>query len=154
MGWTYPGRTYCSQPSSLYSPLLIAFLRQNRRLSLRSLDTCSKSFILLTKETGNLRLVIFSSCTWLTDELLRPVLQSNKLIERLDISDCTNLTTSSLQTVAVSLGNLTHLVLEGCSWVTGLSIDYLAFHHSKRIEAAATAVTVQNNPANRNHSHS
>lgn len=116
-----------------YHELITAFLRQNQSLVLRPWDDSAHIFKLLTRHSINLREGTFSSCDWLTDDLFQPVIQANQLIERLDISNCRNLSEGSLQMVAVSLQRLTHLLLTGCTWVTGPSIEYLAFHHSKRI---------------------
>jgi len=96
-------------------------------------------FKMLTRDTKNLRLVSFVNATWLTDDLLKPVVEVNLLLERVDLSGCTSLSDASLQRVSVCLTRLTHLCLSQCSWVSGSSIEYLAFHHSKR-EATRSAI--------------
>jgi len=80
----------------------------------------------------NLRVAGFPFCTWLTDALLQPVVEQNLLLEQLDISGCNSLTDTLLLRVSVCLTRLTHLTLSHCSWVSGASIEFLAFHHSKR----------------------
>jgi len=108
------------------------FIKQNKRLVFPPGSGSVKTFELLTRRSVNLRVAGFSFCTWLTDALLQPVVEQNLLLERLDISGCTSLTDTLLLRVSVCLTRLTHLTLSHCPWVSGASIEFLAFHHSKR----------------------
>merc|ERR1712018_68117 len=112
--------------------MVAEFIKQNKRLVFPPDSGCARIFKLLTRDSVNLRAVGFPFCTWLTDELLQPVVEKNLLLERLDISGCTSLSDTLLLRVSVCLTRLTHLTLSHCSWVSGASIEFLAFHHSKR----------------------
>jgi len=121
-----------SQTCKSCNKMVAEFTKQNKRLIFPPESGCARVFKLLTRDSVNLRVVGFPFCTWLTDELLQPVVEQNLLLERLDISGCTSLTDTLLLRVSVCLTRLTHLTLSHCSWVSGASIEFLAFHHSKR----------------------
>jgi len=112
--------------------MVTEFIKQNKRLVFPPDSGCARVFKLLTRHSVNLRVAGFPFCTWLTDKLLQPVVEQNLLLERLDISGCSSLTDTLLLRVSVCLTRLTHLTLSHCSWVSGASIEFLAFHHSKR----------------------
>merc|ERR1712212_281644 len=112
--------------------MVAEFIKQNKRLVFPPDSGSAQIFKLLTRDSVNLRVAGFPFCTWLTDALLQPVVEQNLLLERLDISGCNSLTDTLLLRVSVCLTRLTHLTLSHCPWVSGASIDFLAFHHSKR----------------------
>ena len=45
-----------------------------------------KEFRILTEDATNLRILCTSGCTWLSDDLLGPVLKSNQKLNHLDLS--------------------------------------------------------------------
>jgi len=115
-----------------FNKMVKEFTKQNKRLVFQPESGSAQIFKQLTRHSVSLRVAAFPFCTWLTDELLQPVVENNLLLERLDISGCNSLTDTLLLRVSVCLTRLTHLTLSHCPWVSGASIDFLAFHHSKR----------------------
>ena len=63
-------------------------------------------------------------CKLLTDDILRPIIESNPLLTSLDLSDCHHLTASILQTVSVRCQRLTRLILSDCHWVSRIALTY------------------------------
>jgi len=112
-----------------FNKMVKEFTKQNKRLVFQPESGSAQIFQQLTRHSVSLRVAGFPFCTWLTDELLQPVVENNLLLERLDISGCNSLTDTLLLRVSVCLTRLTHLNLSHCLWVSGASIDFLAFHH-------------------------
>lgn len=121
-----------AQTSKAYHQLIVEFFRENRRIAFHPGIGSPENFKILTRYSVLLRVAIFTDCTWLTDELIRPVVQNNTNLKRLDVSGCSALTDAFLQGVAVYLPRLSYLLVAGCTLVTGASVEYLAFQHSKR----------------------
>ena len=63
-------------------------------------------------------------CKLLTDDILRPIIESNPHLTSLDLSDCHHLTASILQTVSVRCQKLTRLILSDCHWVSRIALTY------------------------------
>ena len=67
--------------------LLKSFLITNRTLQIQNCQTVGPAeFGILTENATNLRILNTSGCSWLTDELLGPVLKNNHKLNELDLS--------------------------------------------------------------------
>lgn len=79
----------------------------------------SEVFHLMTKDCKQLEnLVIRHANTWLSDNVVKPVLEKNKKIKHFDFSGCSTITNSLIQCIAVSHINLESLVLSDCHWLS------------------------------------
>lgn len=65
----------------------------------------------------------FAGATWLTDELLVPILRNNVMIRKLNLSSCDALTGQSLREASNHCLNLTHVNLSNCLWLDKKSFD-------------------------------
>ena len=113
--------------------MITRFLSINRTLFLSPTTTITgSSFNFLTCHSTKLRHLTLSSCDWVTDDLLRPVLRKNASLISLDLSNCNNCTEGVLQMVSSMCPSISCLVLRGCSWVTGAGLDYFCQRHFRR----------------------
>jgi len=113
------------------------FFVVNRRIEIKSKSDLSSlnpiKFHLMTKDATNLRVLCLRNCTWMSDDILKPVLKNNHKLEEFDISNCnTYCTTSVLQLMTVNCPNITKLILMGCSWVDSESLEYVSNHRNSR----------------------
>ena len=92
----------------------------------------AEEFRILTENAKNLRILNTSGCTWLTDELLGPVLKNNQKINQLDLSHSVRCSPAVFQILTVSCPQVTKLVLRACPWVDQNSISYFYNHYSVR----------------------
>ncbi|XP_041363918.1 F-box/LRR-repeat protein 15-like [Gigantopelta aegis] len=69
-------------------------------------------------------LTLHNAKDWLCDQLLLPVFENNPHLQKLDLTNCSSLTETSLNAVAVQCPRLRILVLRNCHWVspTGISM--------------------------------
>lgn len=93
-------------------------LAYNKRLTKEAFE------IITTSRHHQLRELKLSGLKFLTDDLVRPVLQNNIHLVTVDLSDCHHLTAGILQTLSVSSYQLERLVLRDCHWVTREALDY------------------------------
>lgn len=110
-----------------FERLLATFFQFNRVI--RSSNLTEQEFRILTAAAENLRILVIPNMMWLTDELLKPVLQRNRKLVHLNLNGCRNLTQGSLQVVTVSCHRLERLHLAGCGWVRPEALEYHAQHH-------------------------
>lgn len=102
----------------------------------RTVNTCriankmtAGALSIMTKNnTGLHDLVLRNSKDWLTDPVLIPVLKQNQKLQRLDISNCSFVTNSSLQVLGVNCKNVRTVCLTDCHWVSVEGLTVLAFH--------------------------
>eukprot|EP00092_Neocalanus_flemingeri_P012986 GFUD01013996.1.p1 GENE.GFUD01013996.1~~GFUD01013996.1.p1 ORF type:complete len:390 (+),score=72.30 GFUD01013996.1:80-1249(+) len=109
-----------------------SFLSINKVLSIaRPLSTISPSmFKALTENATNLRTLNLSRCSWITDELLRPVLRNNNKLVCIDLSHCNECSEGILQVLTVQCPNISRLILRECKWVVPEALDYMAYHRN------------------------
>jgi len=117
--------------------LLQDFFVVNRKIDIKSKSDQSSlnpiKFRIMTKDASNLRVLRLSNCTWLSDDILKPVLKNNHKLEEFDISNCNKCcTVSVLQLLTVNCPNVTNLILMGCRWVDSESLDYVSNHRNSR----------------------
>ena len=74
----------------------------------------------------------FSGCKLLTDDILRPILHSSRLLISLDLSECHHLTAAILQTVSVRCPRLARLILSDCHWVSRTALVYHCAHQGRQ----------------------
>lgn len=87
--------------------------------SLFSATFSSQAFEVLTRNNCCMKeLIICSSKDWLTDAVLVPLLQANPGLSKIDISNCTTLSNSTLYTIGAHCRRVTTLNLRGCVWVS------------------------------------
>lgn len=102
----------------------------------RAVNTCriankmtAGALSIMTKDNVGLHdLVLRNSKDWLTDSVLIPVLKRNQKLQRLDISNCSFVTNSSLQVLGVNCQNVRTVCLTDCHWVSVEGLTVLAFH--------------------------
>lgn len=117
--------------SKLMNGITSSFLFGNKTMSIASLSTITMiSFKILTEDALNLRILSLSGCSWMTDQLLMPVLKNNSRLNCIDLSQCNGCTEGILQILTVQCPYITHLVLRQCKWVVPDALDYMSYHHS------------------------
>lgn len=85
------------------------------------------AFSIMTKNNTSLQdLVLRNSKDWLSDAVLMPVLKQSSRLQRLDISNCTVMTNTSLQVLGVNCQNVKRLSLSECHWVSADGLTVLA----------------------------
>lgn len=60
-------------------------------------------FQIITNSSSLLTTLVVSNCKWLTDDLLKPVFETNPFLKHVDLSGCQNITTISMQILAIRL---------------------------------------------------
>lgn len=83
----------------------------------------------------NLEVINFARCSWITDDLLIPLLEKNsKTLIEINLSSCDNITQKSLQPIIIESKKLKKLNLSKCFWLTVGSLEAFVFHHSHVME--------------------
>jgi hypothetical protein len=113
--------------------LITNFISVNKVLTISKLATLtSRSFQLLTCNSNKLRHLDLHGCSWVTDDILRPVLRNNPKLISIDLSDCNNCTEGVLHTITMMCLAISKLRLRGCNWVNASGLEYLCHQHRKR----------------------
>ena len=60
----------------------------------------------MTLHSGSLRILNLTGCKIITDELLKPMILSNKLLHTVDLSECHHLTAGCLQPITMQCKQL------------------------------------------------
>jgi len=124
-----------SHTSNNFRTIVRSFLSKNKTISVRpSSNINSQKFKFLTETSTNLRRLEMPKCTWLTDEILKPVLRANNSINIVDLSSCNNLSEGVFQILSVQCIHITHLNLRSCTWVSPESLDYFVYQKKLRLE--------------------
>jgi len=124
------------QTSRTFIKIIDAFFVVNKELKVTpSFSLSPELFQNISHSSSNLRSLVIQSCDWLTDELLTPVLKNNPKLETLDITDCVNCSSTTLQVLTVNCPNISWLILRGCSWVSPTALDYFSNHRNSRKKA-------------------
>jgi len=126
------------QTSKTFSSIMDAFFVVNKELKVPpsySAYLSPNKFHNISHSSTNLRSLVIQSCDWLTDDLLKPVLKNNPKLEILDITDCVNCSSTTLQVLTVNCPNISWLVLRGCTWVDPTALDYFSNHRNSRKKA-------------------
>ena len=80
------------------SVILDSFFVVNKDLKVIAPFTLSeRNFHKISQLSTNLRSLVLQNCSWLTDDILKPVLKNNPKLEVLDIADCLGCTSAILQ---------------------------------------------------------
>ena len=126
--------------NSVLHSLVSTYFSVSRRLDLAYNKRLTKEAfqILTASHHHQLRELKLSGLKFLTDELVRPVLQRNTHLVTVDLSDCHHLTAGILQTLSVSSYQLERLILRDCHWVTREALDYHSYqqglaHNTKEV---------------------
>lgn len=93
-----------------------------RKISERALT------IVLSKNSNCEKLVLRDCKSSLVDKILQPMVQRNPLLLHIDLTNCTSLSNSSLQALAVNCTQLTRLCLSGCVWATPEAVTNIGLH--------------------------
>ena len=113
--------------------LLKSFLITNRTLQIQNCQTIGPAeFGILTENATNLRILNTSGCSWLTDELLGPVLKNNHKLDELDLSHSIICSSAVFQILTVHCPRITKLVARDCPWVDQNSLSYFYNHCNVR----------------------
>lgn len=113
-------RDYVDDELSVLKEINLAGYERNLAEPVRVLGTLCKSLTLLN----------FARCSWLTDDLLIPLLESNsKTLVEINLSGCENLTEKSIQPIIIESKKLRKLNLSKCFWLTVGCLETFVFHH-------------------------
>lgn len=96
--------------------------------------TADAFHILSDDNTNLLRINLRNSKNWLSDELLTPVLKCNPRLQLLDLTNCTSVTNTTLQCLAVNCPNLQKLILRDCVWLSPEGVTVIGLY-CKNLEA-------------------
>ncbi|ELU17013.1 hypothetical protein CAPTEDRAFT_118503 [Capitella teleta] len=89
----------------------------------------AESFRIVSSNARCIRRLLLRNCkTWLTDRELVPVLGANQKLLSIDLTNCTNVTNSSIQKLAISCTALEELRLKDCHWLSADSIVVLGMN--------------------------
>jgi len=110
--------------------LVADFLKQNRRLRLRERN--SRNFLVLTAGAVRLSHLSFHSCSWLTDLLLRPILESNPRLEELRLEQCPALSSGCLLSLGLRCPSVTSLQLPQSPWLNSEALEFLSGQKEKK----------------------
>jgi len=118
------------------------FLAVNKILSIAHISSINPTtFRKLTTNATNLRTLNLSRCSWVTDQLLRPILRNNNRLTSTDLSFCDGLTEGFLQILSVQCPNISCLNLRECKWVAPDALDYMAYHRQLKEQEREEPVT-------------
>ena len=109
--------------SDLHS-LVSTYFSVSRSLDLAYNKRLTKEAFQIIATSHQLRELRLSGLKFLTDDLVRTVLQNNTHLQTVDLSDCHHLTAGILQTLSVSSYQLERLILRDCHWVTREALEY------------------------------
>ena len=100
------------QTSMTLSVILDSFFVVNKDLKVIAPFTLSeRNFHKISQLSTNLRSLVLQNCSWLTDDILKPVLKNNPKLEVLDIADCLNCSSAILQ-----VENTFYLIQKTTDW--------------------------------------
>ncbi|KAH8377526.1 hypothetical protein KR093_005803 [Drosophila rubida] len=109
--------------------------RQELQFSGNNTSNIEHAFKVLARCCRRLEQLHLARCTWLTDELLLPLLNNNKQrLSAVNLNECVNITALSLQPIIVQCKELRVLKLSKCQWLTTGAVDALTLHQSKLVE--------------------
>ena len=133
------------------STILNSFFAINKALRIQNSKIIGvEEFRILTDDATNLRILKTSECSWMSDDLLGPVLKNNQKLNDLDLSQSLNCSSSVFQVcfnwklvsiqckdiffkiLTVNCTQITRLVLQDCPWVDHSSLNYFSNHYSIR----------------------
>ena len=139
--------------SKTFNQIIDSFFVVNKELKVNPSSPLSPEiFQNICQASTNLRSLVIQSQDWLTDDLLTPVLKNNPKLEILDITDCVNCSSTTLQVkgspsltwslltlfpqvLTVNCPNISWLILRGCTWVDTTALDYFSNHRNSRKKA-------------------
>lgn len=122
--------------SKTFNQIVDSFFVVNKELKVNPSSPLSPEiFQNICHASTNLRSLVIQSQDWLTDDLLTPVLKNNPKLEILDITDCVNCSSTTLQVLTVNCPNISWLILRGCTWVDPTALDYFSNHRNSRKKA-------------------
>lgn len=108
-----------------YRQLISAYFRTCRTCNIcREVNhISSKAFVILTENNTSLTtLVLRNAKNWLTDGLLLPVLENCPKLLKIDLTNCSSISNSCLQTISTNCSHVTSLMLRECHWVSEAGI--------------------------------
>nr|CAB3245087.1 F-box/LRR-repeat protein 15 [Phallusia mammillata] len=107
-------KTYCHTIKEYFKQCLKLDLSQ----VVNKTKFTSDAFKILTDENEVLQdLNLTDANHWLTDDLLVPVVCSCPQLNKIDVTNCTQLSNRSLCMMGTYCNQLTHVTLQGCHWV-------------------------------------
>lgn len=123
--------------SSMTCQMIQEYFSQSKEINIARIAgrvTAHAFHILSDNSTNLLRLNLRNSKNWLTDSLLCPVLKCNPRLQLLDLTNCTSVTNSTLQSVAVNCPGLQKLILRDCVWLSPEGVTVIGLY-CKDLEA-------------------
>lgn len=105
--------------------LVTTFITENRCLTL--LPGHRRSHKILVAGAVKLQRLCFLRCSWLTDDILRPILSSATRLRELQLAGCQGpgLSTASLFTLGLKCLSVASLSLPECPWVTAEAVEFI-----------------------------
>lgn len=93
------------------------------------------TFRIITEYNCSIQRLVLRNCkNWLTDRLLVPVVGANHKLVSLDLTNCTSITNSSMQKVAISCPRLQEIRLRDCHWLSPDSVVVIGMNcHQLRL---------------------
>ncbi|CAK8671423.1 uncharacterized protein LOC143464876 [Clavelina lepadiformis] len=107
--------------SKSWQSLVTEYFRRRRNLDLSEFGQkmTVDAFLLMTSNNKVLKqLLVPEATSWLMDKHLLPVIRNcSHVLTDIDLSNCSQLSSLSLHSLAVNCRNLTKVSLKGCIWV-------------------------------------
>ncbi|XP_076819022.1 uncharacterized protein LOC143464872 [Clavelina lepadiformis] len=107
--------------SKCWQSLVTEYFKQRRNLDLSEFGQrmTVDAFLLMTSNNRVLNQLLVPKATyWLMDQHLLPVIRNcSHVLTDIDLSNCSQLSSFSLHSLAVKCRNLTKVSLKGCAWV-------------------------------------
>lgn len=120
---------YLRQVNKEYKKMIDDYFISCSKLDLTDVADCisPKAFEILIKDNNSFQTMILKNCSFLTKEMLTPVIECNTRLKHLSIKNCRLLNDCVLLTVSASCRQLTYLNLSGCTWLHNVGLVTIAY---------------------------
>ncbi|XP_076819019.1 uncharacterized protein LOC143464870 isoform X1 [Clavelina lepadiformis] len=119
--------------SKCWESLVTEYFKQRRNLDLSEFGQrmTVDAFLLMTSNNKVLKqLLVPEATSWLMDKHLLPVIRNcSHVLTDIDLSNCSQLSSLSLHSLAANCRNLTKVSLKGCAWVDEDDFKQLAINN-------------------------
>jgi len=111
--------------SSTYREMTEEYFKMSKIINIgkHGAKVTEKALGFLLKENKCCQKLILKNCkSSLNCKILEPMLERNRHLVHLDLTQCTSLTNNSLQTLAVNCRKMRHLILRDCVWASSPAV--------------------------------
>lgn len=93
-------------------------------------DNCSQAaFSIISRDATCLKTLILKGAkSWLTNDILLPVISSNPHLEKIDLAGCIALSGCCVYAVGATCPRIKHLSLRNCVWLSGENLSSFLFN--------------------------